>query len=91
MAEQNKVSDEEFNLVLRLTHETKLDGVIDITYNDHEDYFWDFENDCAINLQEGFEILADSMAYKFQEEGFTDKESAILEKLFQRFVPDFVN
>ena len=89
--EINKVSDEEYNLVLRLTHETKLDQVIDIAYNDHGDYFWDFENDCAISLQEGFETLADSMAYKFQEEGFTDKEADTLEKLFQRFVPDFVN
>ncbi len=89
--DKNKVSDEEYNLVLRLTQETKLDQVIDITGNDHGDYFWDFENDCSISLQEGFEILADSMGYKFQHEGFTDKEAGILEKLFQRFVPSFVN
>lgn len=87
---RTRVTDEEFNLVLELTHRTKLDGVIDIASDETHDFFVDFENDNAeLSLQEGFEILSDSLAYSFQEEGFDKQESDILAGCFRRFVPDF--
>ncbi len=84
------ITDQEYNLVLELTRVTHLDEVIDIAYDDKEDYFWDFEEQERLPLKEGFEIIAEAMAYPFEHEGFNSEESGILESLIKRFVPDFV-
>ena len=84
-----RLTDTEFNLISRYTSKTHLDGVIDITGNENDDFFYDFEEDKEISLQEGFEIVADSVAYPFSHEGFTADESIILEKLIKKFVPNF--
>lgn len=85
-----KISDEEYNLVSAFTSSTHLDEVMDINYDENEDFFYDFEENKRVSLQEGFKFLAEGTAYSFQFEGFTDEEADVLEKLFQRFVPDFV-
>lgn len=87
---KQKLTDQEFNLVLRLTHKTLLDEIVDIKEIDNEtDQFWDFENDLPMTLQEGFEFLTEANAYPFQHENFSDEEAKILKKLIQEFVPDF--
>ncbi len=83
------MSGKEYELLQRLTSETHLDQVIDIQGNEDEEYWVDYENDTTLPLQEGFEILAESIAYSFQHEGFTDEEAETLEKLIQRYIPDF--
>ncbi len=84
-----KLSDEEFNLISTLTMRTHLDGVFDIASDNNEDFFWDMEEDRKMSLEEGFELLSESIAYSFQHEGFSDEESKILEEVIQKYVPGF--
>ena len=83
------MTDTEYNLIQRLTRATQLDQVFDIQGNENEEYWQDFEEDKQMPLKEGFELLAESIAYSFQHEGFTDAEVDILEKLIQKYVPNF--
>ena len=83
------MTDTEYNLIQRLTRATQLDQVFDIQGDENEEYWQDFEEDKQIPLEEGFELLAESIAYSFQHEGFTDAEANILEKLIQKYVPNF--
>lgn len=84
------MTDIEFHLVQRLTSATHLDEVFDIQGDENEEFWTDFEEHRDMPLKEGFELLAESIAYSFQHEGFTDEEADILESLIQKFVPDFV-
>ena len=84
-----RVSDEVFKLVQRLTHATKMEDSIDIACDETHDYFYDNLEDKNLSLKEGFEIIAEGLAYSFQYEGFTDEEAAILEATFKEYVPDF--
>ena len=81
----------EFNLLQSLTSRTHLDSVFDIQRSEGQEYWQDYEEDTQMPLQEGFELLAESIAYSFQHEGFSDDEANILENLIRQFVPDFTN
>ncbi len=84
------MTDIEFHLVQRLTSATHLDEIVDIHGDEGDEYWYDCENNAKMHLREGFEILAESIAYSFQHEGFTDDEADILENLIKRYVPEFV-
>lgn len=86
---RTKLTVQEFNLVSRWTSETKIDSVLDIqSVDDNTDIFYDFDNDIELTLEEGFEEMADAIAYPFSHEGFTEEESEILLNLLLEFGVD---
>ena len=84
-----QLTDTEFNLVLRYTSAIKLDDSLDLASDEQNDYFYDFENDEKLSLEEGFSIIAEGIAYPFEHEGFNKEEGDTLEALIKKFVPDF--
>jgi predicted metalloprotease with PDZ domain len=50
---RKKLTDEEYNLVLKYTAASKLDTCIDaVTFNEEYDFFFDLENRCLRTLSE---------------------------------------
>jgi len=83
---RRRLTDEEYNLVLKYTSRTHLDQVFDAVQLDPErDAFFDFENCCLMTLSEGFAEIADSIAYSFEEQGFSKEETEILANVIAEF------
>lgn len=87
----SKLTVEEYNLITTLTLRTHLDESFDLIYKEDidEECWIDCETEEEKDLQWGFELLDECLAYPFQHEGFTDAEAEILTNCIRRFVPDF--
>ena len=85
----DEINSQEYYLLSKLTGKLKVDDEFDIAYDGRESFFVDRENGGRKSLKWGFELLSEAISYSFQHEGFSDYEANILEKLIQRYVPDF--
>ena len=85
----DEISSQEYYLLSKLTRKLKVDDEFDIAYDGRESFFVDREDGGRKSLKWGFELLSEAISYSFQQEGFSDYEANILEKLIQRYVPDF--
>lgn len=87
---KQKLTDGEFRLIGKLTYRTHIDQSFDIQgVTNKEEYWEDYDHDTEMSLEEGFKLLAESISYSFQHEGFSDEESKMLEEIIQKFVPEF--
>lgn len=83
---RNKLTNDEFNAVSKLTNNTHLDEAFDVCELDNgDDGFYDFNEQRYVDLETGMYWLYDGLAYPFKHDGMDDKECEVLEKLFIDF------
>jgi len=83
---RTKLTDAEYNAVIKLTSATKLDGSFDLWYDDTADYWIDLEDDDKlVDLTTGFNWLAEALAYPLAHEGLDPEESLLVVNLLKEF------
>ena len=85
---RTRLTDEEWNAITKLTNETKLDSSFDLcqTANDSDpDYWWDFDNNCQMNLRDGLQELWEGLAYPPQHDGLSKEEAKLVADVLLEF------
>lgn len=81
-----RLTDNEFNIISRLTHNTKLDTDFDIiAIDDNYDGFYERDSLKTVYLTEGLQWLWDGLAYPGQHDGLSPEEARVVAKLFLEY------
>lgn len=85
-AYRKSLTNLEFDAISTLTMHSKLDNSFDVYENTNgTDCFYDYDEDRAISLHQGLELLYEAIAYPLSHEGLTVSQSEALVKLFKEF------
>lgn len=83
---RTKLSDDEFILITVWLSRIKMDSEIDIISIDSgTDMFMDFGTGKLLSLEEGFQELAEAVAYPLTHEGFSAEENRKFFELLVEF------
>ena len=83
---RKKLTDKEWNALLKLTSNTHLDESFDAyTKRNGEDAFKDYEDGRIKSLHWGLVQLYECIAYPFKHDGMNEDESKTLVELFKEF------
>ena len=85
VVEANRVSDPLFNAVSHYTRKSKLDSVFDIVSGEVEDYFYDYENESRMSLEEGFSLLNEAAVFPLTDVGISETDEALIAAALQEY------
>lgn len=81
-----KLTDEEWNAISKFTGDNKLDEVFDIMCDENGDYFWDFEECCAMPFEVGLGYMADNIWSDGVCFAYYDKEYRhLIQNIFDKY------
>lgn len=79
-----RLSSNEYDVIAKVLHASKMDNSFDFTGDDNGDWFIDFENDEDVSLEEGLSWIADGIA-DVETYGLTEDEIEELMLCFASF------
>lgn len=82
---RSELTDKEYNTVMKLTANLKVDGTFDIYDCGDTDKFKDYIAYRMVSLRTGFRWLYDAIAYPLSHDGMTLEESQTIVNLFTEF------
>ena len=85
---RDRLTDEEWNAITHLTNTTKLDTVFDLVqveFDTDPDCWWDFDNDCQMDLRTGLKELWSGISYPLKHDGLSDEEAQLVVNVLKEF------